>query len=172
MTSSAIRYKRRATTTRIILHDSHTTPDITSGDEVPRWKALARDGALRMGLLDIGYHLIIERDGTVAEGRDIELVGTHTPGHNMDSIGVCLVGGRLDMDTSGDNFTSDQWAALFSSIYELKGRFGALDVLGHSEVQRYRNRALPNCPPVDMEDVRQELLLYEHNRRILDDRTQ
>jgi hypothetical protein len=172
MTSSLVRYKQRADTTRIILHDSHTTPDIRSGEEVPRWKALAKDGALRMGLLGIGYHFIIERDGTVALGREVDQIGTHTPGHNLDSIGICLVGGRTDRETASDNFEARQWRALFATICALKGRYGDLDVLGHSEVQRYRNRCLPDCPPVDMDDVRQELSIYEHTRRLRNDGTQ
>lgn len=163
-----IKYKRRKTTTRIILHDSHTDPDIGSSEEVPRWKALARDGALRMGLLDTGYHYIIERDGFCGAGREVGLIGTHTPGHNMDSIGVCLVGGRERDGSPDNNFTSRQWRSLFLLIAHLKVLYGDLELVGHSEIQKYRNKALPDCPPVDMDDVRQELALYEHNRRLTD----
>jgi len=163
---SQIKYKARTATTRIILHDSHTVP----GEP---WKALARDGGLKMGLLGIGYHFIIERDGGPIETRERHLIGTHTPGHNMDSIGVCLVGGRDHFPMSGgfqpslehtDNFTLEQRHALFDLVLELRATFGPIPLLGHTEVQKYRNRNLPPCPCIDMDDLRQDLEVYALER--------
>lgn len=160
--TSLIRYKPRKATTRIILHDSHTDPSVVGTADVPRWSALARRGALEMGLLDTGYHYIIERDGKVSEGRSRHLIGTHTPGHNMDSIGICLVGGRSKNSHIGeDNFTALQWHSLFLLIIDLSCEYGHLDVYSHTEIQKYRNKSLPDCPPVDMDDVRQELALFK-----------
>ena len=42
---------------------------------------------------DIGYHYVIELDGTVHVGRDESVIGAHTTGYNAHSIGVCYVGG-------------------------------------------------------------------------------
>lgn len=52
----------------------------------------------------IGYHFVIETDGNIAFGRDLEEVGAHVQGNNSDSIGVCLIG--------TDQFTDAQWASL------------------------------------------------------------
>lgn len=159
--SRMIRYKTRAETKRIILHDSHTQPDFGKVEDVTRWKALAWDGGLKMGLLGIGYHFILERDGHVEETRDRHLIGTHTPGHNMDSIGICLVGGREHGDYLGhDNFTEDQYRSLLELLSELRQQYGPIPILGHSEVQRYRNRSLPNCPPIEMDDLRQDFEVF------------
>lgn len=44
------------------------------------------------GWADIGYHYLVDRDGTIYEGRDVGLRGVHTQGHNTGSAGVCLLG--------------------------------------------------------------------------------
>lgn len=151
---SAIKYKPRTATTRIILHDSHTAP----GED---WHPEARDGGLKMGLLGIGYHFIIERDGDCLETRDRHLVGTHTPGHNMDSIGICLVGGRaVDSGDHEDNFTDAQRVGLMDLLWELVSQYPDTKLLGHNEVQKYRNRNLPACPCLDMDDLRQDFAVY------------
>jgi N-acetyl-anhydromuramyl-L-alanine amidase AmpD len=168
---TALRYKARKETNAILLHDSHTDPDVVTGQEVQRWSALAEEGGLKMGLLGVGYHFIIERTGEVVETRRRHLVGTHTPGHNMDSIGICLVGGR-EKSTGAegiDNFTVPQRRALLQLLASLREEYGDIPVKGHSEVQRYRNRCLADCPALDMEELRQDLRLFEHNGKILYD---
>ena len=45
------------------------------------------------GWSDIGYHFVIELDGTIRNGRPVERIGAHTKGHNATSIGICYVGG-------------------------------------------------------------------------------
>jgi N-acetylmuramoyl-L-alanine amidase len=59
----------------------------------------------------IGYHLVIEVDGTVVEGRGLEEVGAHVQGNNSNSIGICMIG--------TDKFTKAQWMALRSTIINL-----------------------------------------------------
>lgn len=155
--SGGIKYKTRTATTRIILHDSHTS----TGQS---WHPEARDGGLKMGLLGIGYHFIIERDALVIETRERHLIGTHTPGHNMDSIGVCLVGGRDELGLPADNFTPAQYEALMELLWDLRVDYPGAKLFGHSEVQRYRNKTLPNCPFIDMDDLRQDLAVYALTR--------
>lgn len=167
MTTTQIRFKARGSTARVILHDSHTTPDVDHMGQVARWAALARTGGIGMGLIDTGYHFVIERDGHTVETRDRRLIGSHTPGHNLDSIGVCLVGGREKWSDGGvDNFTQDQWQALWRLMDDLRDHYGHLQLLAHTEVQKYRNKTLPKCPPLDMDDVRQELALYDAEQRM------
>lgn len=164
-----IKYRPRVSTTRIILHDSHTVPDIESIPEVPRWRDQAWDKGLKMGLLDVGYHFIIERDAKVVETRDRHLIGTHTPGHNLDSIGICLVGGReLGIEGGVNNFLKVQIDALFDLIFNLRTELGFIKMVGHSEVQRYRNRLLPDCPAMEMDDLRQDLDIYTFKRKRLE----
>jgi N-acetylmuramoyl-L-alanine amidase len=73
---------------KIIIHCT-ATPEgrDVSIDEVRRWHVKER------GWRDVGYHFLIRLDGTVEEGRPIEMTGAHTRGHNWDSIGIAYAGG-------------------------------------------------------------------------------
>ena len=78
---------RRKSTTMIIIHCSATREgqDIKA-KTIKQWH-------LRRGFADIGYHYIIDLDGTIEKGRDESLVGAHCVGKNAISIGVCYIGG-------------------------------------------------------------------------------
>ena len=114
-----------------------------------------------MGILSIGYHYIIERDGTIVPCRGRELIGSHTPGHNMDSIGICLVGGREEEGGEGvDNFTKEQRYSLLKLLHELRQAYPGVKIKGKTEVQRYRRRDAPDSPPIDMDLLREDVELY------------
>ena len=51
------------------------------------------------GWEDIGYHFMIDREGKLLRGRNLETVGAHVYGYNEDSIGVCLLG-NLDKENA------------------------------------------------------------------------
>ncbi len=78
----------------IILHTTATRSEWMVGhgtlakvQEIALWHT--RDRKWRA----IGYHYLIDRDGTVANGRPLEQVGAHVKGHNSNSIGIALIGG-------------------------------------------------------------------------------
>jgi hypothetical protein len=87
MTHAAAEYRPRATTTRVIVHISQQFASVHNVAAILRTKGRA------MGLLDVGYHYVIERDGRVVCTRHWAVMGSHTPGNNHDSIGVYIVGG-------------------------------------------------------------------------------
>lgn len=156
-----VKFKDRKATTLIIIHDSHTTPDVCKVHDVPRWAELARIQGLEMGLLEIGYHDIIERDGELVECRRAEAIGTHTPGLNMESYAICLVGGREVPGGDGvDNFTKAQKRTLLRRLHELTLRYPGAAIKGHTEVQRFRRANHPPCPPFDMDLLREDVGLY------------
>lgn len=59
----------------------------------------------------LGYHFIIERDGTIVSGRHLEEQGAHVAGHNKNSIGICMIG--------TDEYSSHQWDSLKKLIIKL-----------------------------------------------------
>lgn len=110
-----------------------------------------REGHLRRGFSDIGYHYVIYRDGTVHDGRDVNISGAHCTGHNQHSIGVCYVGGlennpgvAYDKLRPKDTRTDAQKAALLSLLKELKTLYPAATIHGHYE---YANKACPCFKP-------------------------
>jgi len=41
---------------------------------------------------DIGYNFVVGEDGNVYEGRGWGKLGSHAPGYNSKSIGICIIG--------------------------------------------------------------------------------
>ena len=98
------------------------------------------------GWADIGYHYVIELDGSIVEGRPIELIGAHCLGQNKFSIGICYVGGmNKSMSKPKDTRTEEQKVSLTELINELKSKFD-LSVHGHNQ---FSNKA---CPSFDVEN--------------------
>ncbi|MGL5965359.1 MAG: N-acetylmuramoyl-L-alanine amidase, partial [Fusobacteriaceae bacterium] len=83
-------FKKRGSTDHIVIHCSATKPTMDIGvRDIRMWHK-------QQGWLDVGYHFIIKRDGTIEEGRPVDVVGSHVKNHNSNSVGVCLVGGVDD----------------------------------------------------------------------------
>lgn len=119
----------------IIIHCTATQPNWwadkpTSAkvQEIRRWHKA-------QGWRDIGYHYLIDRDGTVAEGRPVEQVGAHVKGRNTGTIGVALFGGHgsAATDQFSDHFTLRQANALRGLIAKLQADYGPLAVSGHNQ---------------------------------------
>lgn len=128
----------------IIVHCTATRPDWMWGRptrekvaEVRRWHVQDR------GWKDIGYHFLIDRDGTLALGRPIDQVGAHTAGHNTGTIGVCLFGGfgSAATDNFFDNFTPEQDKTLRAVLETLSSTYPIKKVSGHNE---YAAKACPS----------------------------
>ena len=88
------------------------------------------------GWSDIGYHFVIDRNGTVHKGRPIEKIGAHTTGQNATSIGIAYIGGISNdgKKTPKDTRTPAQRVALVNLVKELKATFGEnVTVHGHNE---------------------------------------
>ena len=80
--------------------------------------------------------------------RQWDLIGTHTPGHNMDSIGYCLrAAGSTTPDRGVDNFTDEQIKTLFAFVVPRQVTFMSdIRLVGYTEVQSYHHRDKPRCP--------------------------
>ena len=96
------------------------------------------------GWVDIGYHYLIYRDGSIHEGRNVDLVGAHCQGHNAQSIGVCYVGGvARDGKTPKDTRTQAQKDALIHLLMQLVCLYPDATIRGH------RDFAAKACPSFD-----------------------
>lgn len=101
---------------------------------------------LANGWSDIGYHWYIDLNGNIFKGRDENLVGAHTVGHNTISIGICYCGGCPPRSNKNwqnigiDTRTPAQKAALINLIWELKRRYPYATVHGHNE---FANKPCP-----------------------------
>ena len=88
----------------------------------------------------VGYHYVIRLDGTIEQGRPLEMIGAHYTGRNAHSIGICYIGG---FDRSGkpkDTRTQVQKDVLWSLVKSLQKRFPRAIVHSHRE---FANKACP-----------------------------
>lgn len=104
-----------------------------SVEEIRRWH---RD----RGWSDIGYHYVIELDGTVRTGRPLAVTGAHVRGQNTGSIGICYVGGLDKKGKPKDTRTTAQKKSLHELTAALRQRFPGATVHGHNE---FANKACP-----------------------------
>lgn len=73
------------------------------------------------GFSKIGYHFVIERDGTLAEGRALTEASVHDSIKDAKSaISVCLVGGTADNGGPADNFADEQWDSLIALAHRFE----------------------------------------------------
>ena len=121
----------------IIIHCSATRPEWMAKDatlakvaEIRRWHLSDR------GWRDIGYHYIIDRNGTLATGRPLEKVGAHVQGRNTGTIGVCLIGGHgsAETDPFAKHYTIAQEKALRRLLADLRKRYPTIKAIsGHNQ---------------------------------------
>ena len=84
----------RKATNAIIIHAALTFPDQECDAKIIRgWH-------VKQGWSDIGYHVVIRRDGVAELGRRLDAIGAHTLGRNHDSVGIVLAGGLSRVDGS------------------------------------------------------------------------
>lgn len=120
--------KRAAGNTRyiagIILHH-------TASPSVALWRKYGNEKTIRSiynghveanGWSDIGYHLIILPDGTIAEGRPIAQQGAHAAAWNPGTIGVAMIG---DFDSE---FPSQAQIGSTATVLRELGKRFALDL--------------------------------------------
>ena len=92
------------------------------------------------GWSDIGYHYIIYLDGSIHEGRNVNISGAHCTNHNTNSIGVVYVGGLDSKGNAKDTRTPAQKEALIKLLKELKKLYPKATIHGHRE---FANKACP-----------------------------
>lgn len=127
----------------IIIHCSATAEGKDfKADDIRRWHVQGN------GWQDIGYHFVIDLDGTVEVGRPVSKQGAHCSGHNKTTIGICYVGGcAADGKTPKDTRTEAQKRSLRGLVAVLRSCFPTIrKVSGHRE---YANKA---CPSFDVKD--------------------
>ena len=128
---------------KIILHCSDTPEgrDNKAAD-IKRWHTLPPPKG--NGWEDIGYHYVVDLDGTIEPGRPIEEVGAHCTGQNADSIGICYVGGKTkDMKAVKDTRTKEQKDSLVKLLKYLVAKYPGVKIYGH------RDFSSKPCPSFD-----------------------
>ena len=75
----------------------------------------------------VGYHYVINPDGSVAAGRSHLEVGAHAAGRNQSSIGICLIG--------REKYPIAAWWALADVVDALEAAYPRIrNIIGHNDV--------------------------------------
>ncbi len=64
----------------------------------------------------IGYHDLIQLNGTTERGRPYTRRGCHVKGNNINTIGICMVGGLNEEGDPTNTFTDAQWSSLIMKL--------------------------------------------------------
>ena len=132
----------------IVLHSSATRPSMDIGvKEIRSWHVNPP-----RSWSDIGYHLVIRRDGSIEKGRDWDRQGAHASGFNRNpkdgklTFGICLVGGVTEnnVNIAEDNFTDEQWSTLNRILKEIIDFTGIKTIKGHNELPNHASRGCPS----------------------------
>ena len=127
---------------KILIHCSATPEgkDFTV-DDIRRWHK-------QQGWSDIGYHYVVYRNGDVVNGRDVDIQGAHCAdnGGNINSIGICYIGGcAKDGKTPKDTRTDAQKLALLNLLLDLRKMYPHAVILGHRDLDEHGKL----CPSFD-----------------------
>jgi N-acetyl-anhydromuramyl-L-alanine amidase AmpD len=132
----------------IVIHCSDTIEgkDFKAAD-IDRWHRL--DNGWRC----IGYHFVIDLDGTIEMGRPLNEEGAHCKAagksgksYNKHSIGICYIGGKDKNGKHADTRTDAQKLAMVELVYSLMDNFPKIkEVIGHRDADKGRD-----CPCFDV----------------------
>jgi len=124
---------------KIIIHCSATPRNKDfSAEDIRDWHVKGN------GWSDIGYHFVIRLDGTIEYGRMVDKYGAHVKGHNLNSLGICYIGGMdKDMKEWEDTRTDEQKESLLLLLKTLKKFHPNAVVYGH------RDFSSKECPSFD-----------------------
>lgn len=123
----------------IIIHCTATQEgkDFKASD-IDRWHR-------ERGFNKIGYHYVIDLDGTIEKGRDENEIGAHCTNHNKNSIGIVYVGGLDKTGKPKDTRTDGQKKALLELLIGLIIKYPQAIILGHNQLSK------KSCPCFDVE---------------------
>ncbi|OLO40716.1 hypothetical protein BTR23_04375 [Alkalihalophilus pseudofirmus] len=141
--SRTYRRRSRGSIRNIAIHHSATT----SGSA----EAFARYHVNSLGWPGIGYHYVVDRDGSISWCHDLEIVSYHVGNSNGMSVGICMVGDfRTQTPTS-----QQREAALDLTQYLMSELNISVDnVWGHIEFPGYSWKP---CPSISMSQFRSQL---------------
>ena len=102
------------------------------------------------GLVDIGYHFLIDNYGNIYKGRGLDFRGAHVSGTNTGNIGILLMsdyqpGMEINIGSKSVNFSWDingddlspsgaQVNSLAQLISWLNSQYGIDSVVGHRDL--------------------------------------
>lgn len=129
--------------TDIAIHHSLTKHESKGSNA----EGYAKYHVLFHGWPGIGYHFVIEKDGTIKWCNDLENMSYHIGNSNRIAVGICLTG-----DFRNENPTAEQEESLryLCNVYLPTKLPNLKNIKGHNEYPGYK---LKQCPVFDFRKV-------------------
>lgn len=138
---------------------SHTVEDVDDWHKV-RWPGFTSKIFKNTNneFFHVGYHYVIEWDGTITQTRGNNEEGAHCIGMNKSSIGICFMG-------NGDvHLPSPEQVKSFKELYtSLSKEFG----LNKYDLEPHRKYANKSCHGSKLSDTFFQDLIIEDSRKSL-----
>lgn len=134
----------------IILHCSATAESKNfKASDIDKWHRA-------QGWNGIGYNYVIDLDGTIEIGRNIDISGAHAGApHNSISMGICYIGGcAKDGKTAKDTRTAEQKISLYKIVHDLLLIYPTAKVICHNQL------AKKACPSFKIDTFQKEYHLW------------
>ena len=131
-------WQERKETNFIVVHSSLTPASREDGVEY------LRSRHMRQGCVDVGYHYVIRRNGVIEQGRVLHAMGQHCGDNDIDSVGICLIGGgdsKHRPRKAGPDYTTTQMRSLAHLCLMLVRLYPEAEVCGHN-----RFASTSKCP--------------------------
>lgn len=118
----------------------------TAGPQNQKTQDIIRYWRNNLGWSRVGYHHLVNADGTVETLAPIESVTNGVKGHNANSIHIAYKGGVVRGKPT-DNRTQAQKNAMEALVREYKQRFPNAKILGHRDFPNVA-KACPCFDPI------------------------
>lgn len=142
------RYKKRTLDKidMVVVHHSATATGTA--------EAYARYHVSNNGWPGIGYHFVIDKDGTIHQTNELETISYHVSGQNTNSIGICLTGDYDRQKPPEEQL--NKCAQLIAMLRQQIGR--PLKIRGHAAF------STKTCPGLhfNMEEIVRRVNAYEN----------
>jgi hypothetical protein len=146
-----VRYRDVEGITHIIIHHSLT---VTGSAE-----AFANYHVNTNGWSIMGYHYVIEQDGTIKWCADHNIRTPHVGDHNSYCLGICMTGDFRTQEPTKEQYESFLWLVHKLLTEDFKDQ--DIEVKGHSELSGYEWKS---CPVIDMKQTRKDILGYAYSK--------
>lgn len=125
----------------IVLHCTATQPTATVKAILGYWKNVLK-------WKNVGYHKLIQADGTINNLASYEQVTNGVAGYNSQSIHISYIGGIDKQGKPFDSRTPQQKESLLKLVKEAKQLYPNAKVLGHKDFPKV-NKACPSFSVAD-----------------------
>ena len=165
---------------KIVLHCSDS--GFGNAALIAKWHCLPKEKVIQNGRTyvgrgwsGIGYHYVIlngwltsthynaKFDGYIETGRPLNddpfvsksEMGAHVKGHNVNSVGICLIG-------KYGQFTDNQLNAALELVSELESQFVDIEIYQHGEL----DKAKPFCAGLNMARFKENFRLFKEIKKL------